>query len=141
MGEFFGTDGIRGLAGRYPLDAPTIERIGYLLAAELKGRLQRGPSIVVGGDTRESTTWIESAFARGAQAAGAEVCSAGVITTPGLAYLTRVLGADAGIVISASHNPYEDNGIKVFGPSGGKLDEATERAIEAKLRDGAATFP
>ena len=141
MGELFGTDGIRGVAGEFPLDVTTIERIGYVLAGELKARLDRGPYIVVGGDTRESTAWIESAFARGAQAAEAQVCSAGVITTPGLAYLARVLGADAGVVISASHNPYRDNGIKVFGPSGGKLDEATERAIEGKLRNGTGSFP
>lgn len=141
MGEFFGTDGIRGVAGQFPLDAPTIERIGYVLAAELKAKVEPGAYIVIGGDTRESTKWIESAFARGAQTAQVQVCSAGVITTPGLAYLTRALGAAAGVVISASHNPYADNGIKVIGPSGGKLDEATEQAIEAKLKDGDATFP
>ena len=134
MGEFFGTDGIRGVAGKFPLDQPTIERIGFSLCVHLKSRLNRAPQIVVGGDTRESGPWIETAIARGACAAGAKVLSAGVITTPGVAYLTRALNADAGVVVSASHNPYEDNGIKVFDASGRKMDDATEQAIERDLK-------
>lgn len=140
MGEFFGTDGIRGEAGKFPLDERTIERFGHSLAKELKVKLGRNAHIVIGGDTRESGTWIEQALARGACAAGARVQSAGVITTPGIAYLTRALGADSGVVVSASHNPYEDNGIKVFGPTGRKLDEATEYAIERDLKDDQTTF-
>jgi phosphoglucosamine mutase len=140
MGEFFGTDGIRGAAGKFPLDERTIERIGYSLAKELKIKLGRGAHIVIGGDTRESGAWIEQAIARGASAADAKIQSAGVITTPGVAYLTRTVGADAGVVISASHNPYEDNGIKVFGPTGRKLDEATEQAIERDLKMDATGF-
>jgi phosphoglucosamine mutase len=141
MGEFFGTDGIRGVAGKFPLDRATVERIGYSLATHLKDKLNKAPQIVVGGDTRESGEWIESAIARGACTAGAAVLSAGVITTPGVAYLTRALGADAGVVISASHNPYEDNGIKIFARSGRKVDDATEHAIERDLQAHASQFP
>jgi phosphoglucosamine mutase len=141
MGEFFGTDGIRGVAGQYPLDRPTIEGIGYSLAVELTKRLDRVPQIVIGRDTRESGEWIEDALARGASAARASARSAGVITTPGVAYLTRALNADAGVVISASHNSYEDNGIKVFSPSGQKLDDGAEQAIERDLKSGASIPP
>jgi phosphoglucosamine mutase len=141
MGEFFGTDGIRGVAGQFPLDAPTIERIGYSLAMELRARLDRSPLIIIGRDTRESGEWIEAAIARGLRTAQAEARSAGIITTPGVAYLTRALKGDAGVVISASHNPYQDNGIKVFAPSGQKLDDATEQAIERDLKADPASFP
>src|SRR5262245_61151252 len=133
MAELFGTDGIRGVAGQYPLDRPTIERIGYSLAIELTRRSGRAPRLVIGRDTRESGAWIEAALACGLQAARAGARFAGVITTPGVAYLTRALDADAGVVISASHNSYEDNGIKVFSPSGRKLDDEAERAIERSL--------
>ncbi|HEX2489985.1 MAG TPA: phosphoglucosamine mutase, partial [Blastocatellia bacterium] len=136
MGAFFGTDGIRGVAGQYPLDQPTIERIGYSLAVELTRRLDRYPRVVIGRDTRESGEWIEEAIARGVSAAQASARSAGVITTPGVAYLTRALDADAGVVISASHNSYEDNGIKIFSSSGQKLDDAAEEAIEQSLKSG-----
>src|SRR5262245_14514324 len=136
MGALFGTDGIRGVAGQYPLDQPTIERIGYSLAVELTRRLNRASRIVIGRDTRESGEWIEKALARGVSAAQAGARSAGVITTPGVAYLTRALNADAGVVISASHNSYEDNGIKIFSSSGQKLDDAAEEAIEQSLKSG-----
>lgn len=141
MGEFFGTDGIRGVAGQFPLDAKTIARIGYSLSRELAGKLNRAPSIIIGRDTRESGEWIEAAIARGMLAAGAEARSPGVITTPGVAYLTKTLGADAGVVISASHNPYRDNGVKVFAPSGQKLDDAMEQAIERDLKADDSFFP
>ncbi len=140
MGKFFGTDGIRGEAGQFPLDEPTIERIGYALAKELALRLKRPPQIVIGCDTRESGDWMEAAIARGAFTAGGNVRSAGVITTPGVAYLTRVLDADAGVVISASHNPYQDNGIKVFAPSGKKLDDEAEFAIERSIEADVTGF-
>lgn len=140
MGKFFGTDGIRGEAGQFPLDEPTIERIGYALAKVLAIRLKRPPQIIIGCDTRESGDWMESAIARGAFTAGGNVHSAGIITTPGVAYLTRTLDADAGIVISASHNPYQDNGIKVFAPSGKKLDDEAELAIERSIEADAAGF-
>jgi phosphoglucosamine mutase len=121
------------VAGQYPLDPPTIERIGYSLAIELTKRLDRAPQIVVGRDTRESGEWIEAALARGARFASAGSRFAGVITTPGVAYLTRALGADVGVVISASHNSFEDNGIKIFSTSGRKLDDEAEHAIEQSL--------
>lgn len=134
--KLFGTDGIRAHAGEFPLDPATVRTIGASLAEHLAensgGRI---PKIVVGRDTRESGTTIESALVEGATLGGAVVESAGVITTPGVAFLARSLPADAGVVISASHNPYHDNGIKIFAPSGRKLDDATERKIEADIAD------
>ena len=127
--RLFGTDGVRGEAGRFPLDAPTMETIGASLAV----RLGTAPLIVVGRDTRESGDWLERALIAGALSQGARCESAGVITTPGVAFLTRSLGAQAGVVISASHNPYQDNGVKIFAPSGRKLDDETERLIEADI--------
>jgi phosphoglucosamine mutase len=136
MKKLFGTDGMRGEAGRFPLDAQTIRTTGGSLARHLAEQVEggRAPRILVGRDTRESGDWIERAFTEGARAAGAACDSAGVITTPGVAFLTRTLPADAGVVVSASHNPYEDNGIKIFVPAGRKLDDATERLIEADIR-------
>jgi phosphoglucosamine mutase len=130
MKKLFGTDGMRGEAGRFPLDAATVEVVGSSLANHLRKKLDRAPLIVVGRDTRESGPWLEQALARGATAAGANLKSGGVITTPGVAYLARCLAADAGVVISASHNSFEDNGLKIFAPQGRKLDEETERLIE-----------
>jgi phosphoglucosamine mutase len=124
---------MRGEAGAFPLDAETLRTVGRSLALRLGERLGRAPRVVTGRDTRESGAWIERAFAEGARGAGARVEAAGVITTPGVAYLTRRLPADAGVVVSASHNPYRDNGIKIFAPDGRKLDDATERLIEADI--------
>jgi phosphoglucosamine mutase len=104
------------------------------LATRLAARKGAAPQIVVGRDTRESGVWIEAALISGAKEAGAEIESAGVITTPGIAFLTRNLPSDAGVVISASHNPFQDNGIKVFEPSGRKLDDAMERLIESDIQ-------
>lgn len=131
--RLFGTDGVRGAAGCFPLDAATVRIMGTSLAAHLKERTGRSPLIVVGRDTRESGPWLEQALIQGATEAGAECRSAGVITTPGVAFLARTLDASAGVVISASHNPYEDNGVKIFAPSGRKLDDETERLIEADI--------
>lgn len=131
--KLFGTDGMRGVSGRFPLDAATVRTTGRSLARHLRERTGRAPFIITGRDTRESGAWIEAAFDAGAREGGARCESAGVITTPGVAYLARTLAADAGVVISASHNPYEDNGIKIFSPTGRKLDDATERLIEADL--------
>jgi len=131
--RLFGTDGIRGEAGKFPLNARTVRVIGASLAEHLAERTGRRPSIVSGRDTRESGSWIENELIAGARDAGAEVHSAGIITTPGVAFLARTLPADAGVVISASHNPFQDNGIKVFDPSGRKLDEVTERRIEKDI--------
>lgn len=124
---------MRGEAGRFPLDAATARAAGRSLAKHLAAKNARAPRIVAGRDTRESGSWIEKAFFEGARSGGAVCESAGVITTPGVAFLARSLPADAGVVISASHNPYQDNGIKIFAPTGHKLDEATERLIEADI--------
>ena len=135
--RLFGTDGIRAKAGEFPLDSQTVRMIGASLARRLAERTGgRTPVIVTGRDTRESGLRIEAELTAGALASGAAVQSAGVITTPGVAYLARVLQADAGVVISASHNPFEDNGIKIFDPSGRKLDDATERQIESDIAGG-----
>lgn len=131
--KLFGTDGMRGEAGVFPLDAATVEIVGASLAKHLTSKLGRAPQILIGRDTRESGGWLEQALAVGAAKSGAQWRSAGVITTPGVAFLARTLPADAGIVISASHNAYSDNGIKIFAPSGRKLDEETERLIESDV--------
>ena len=131
--RLFGTDGIRGTAGLFPLDDTTVSIIGRSLVLNLSIELGRSPNIVIGRDTRESGEQIELALAAGAISGGATVQSAGVITTPGIAYITRATSFDAGIVISASHNPYQDNGIKVFSPSGRKLADELERKIEADV--------
>jgi phosphoglucosamine mutase len=137
--RLFGTDGVRGRAGDYPLDHPTVARLGAALVRamqpailEREGERGRRPlRFVVGRDTRESGTWIEEELARGAGSEGASVTSAGVIPTPAIAYVTPAMAFDAGIVISASHNPFEDNGIKVFSGKGEKFTEALEREVEA----------
>lgn len=131
--RLFGTDGIRGVAGEFPLDRKTVAIVGSSLVKNLERELGRTPRILIGRDTRESGPEIEHALAQGALAAGATVQSAGVITTPGVAYITRSTPFDAGVVISASHNPYQDNGIKVFSSSGQKLNDETERRIEADI--------
>jgi phosphoglucosamine mutase len=133
--RLFGTDGIRGKAGQYPLDDKTVALIGRLLAENLARQLGRSPTVIIGRDTRQSGSAIESALAGGLAGAGARVLSAGILTTPGVAYITRANGFDAGIVISASHNPYQDNGIKVFAPSGQKLQDKIERRIEEDLSE------
>ncbi len=136
MKELFGTDGIRGVAGEFPLDEPTVKVIGASLARQLRAELGRTPRFVIGRDTRESGSWIETAFHSGAASEGAVCESAAVITTPGVAYLTSKFDFDAGIVISASHNPYQDNGIKIFSPTGKKLGSDYERKIEADIYSG-----
>jgi phosphoglucosamine mutase len=129
MKKLFGTDGIRGIAGQSPLDAPTIYAIGLALAHHLGA----SPRVLLGMDTRESGTWIAATLTAGLCAGGADVESAGVITTPAIAFLTHTHGFSAGVVISASHNPWQDNGIKIFGPDGYKLPDSTELAIEDEI--------
>ncbi len=136
MNSLFGTDGIRGKADAFPLDSKTVSIIGRALAEFYAGDMNRAPRFIVGRDTRESGPRIESAFAAGAQNGGAECESAGVITTPGVAYITKAMGFDAGVVISASHNPYEDNGLKVFLPTGQKLPREVEELIEREIHEG-----
>jgi phosphoglucosamine mutase len=129
MKKLFGTDGIRAIAGQSPLDAPTIYAIGLALAHHLGA----SPRVLLGMDTRESGNWIAATLTAGLTAGGASVESAGVITTPAIAFLTHTHGFSAGVVISASHNPWADNGIKVFGPDGYKLPDSTELAIEDEI--------
>jgi phosphoglucosamine mutase len=132
--KLFGTDGIRGKAGVAPLEPATVARVGAALVRSLAdGVLPH--RFVIGRDTRESGEWIEEELARGLTGAGATVVSAGIVPTPAIAYLARTEGFDAGLVISASHNPYEDNGIKVFGGSGVKLTGALEASVERLVAD------
>lgn len=129
--SYFGTDGIRGIAGEPPLDPVTVYAVGMALGDDLASR--GATAIVVGQDTRESSPWIAETLAAGASHCGILATSAGVITTPAIAYLTRTGDFAAGVMISASHNPYRDNGIKIFGHSGYKLPDAEEAEIEARL--------
>lgn len=132
--KLFGTDGIRGKAGVAPLEPATVARVGEALVRSLMDGAAPH-RFVIGRDTRESGEWIEQELARGLTSGGATVVSAGVVPTPAIAYLARTEGFDAGLVISASHNPYEDNGIKVFGGSGVKLTEALEASVERLVAD------
>src|SRR5580765_3349650 len=132
--RLFGTDGVRGTAGRFPLDHVTVRRLGAALVRALPSGTAP-PRILVGRDTRESGPWIEAELAHGASGQGATVTSAGIVPTPAVAYLTRSSGYDLGIVISASHNPFEDNGIKVFSGRGEKFTEDVERHVEAIIAD------
>jgi phosphoglucosamine mutase len=129
----FGTDGIRGVAGTRPLDPPTVARVGAALVRAL--RLDRPARLLIGRDTRESGEWIEHELARGAASQGAVTTSIGVMPTPAVAYLTGTRDVDLGVVISASHNPFADNGIKVFSGRGEKFSEVTERQVEAIVAD------
>ena len=129
MGKIFGTDGIRGKAGEYPMTEEMAVRVGRAIALTFTGT--DGPSmIVVGRDTRLSGPMLEAALASGICSVGTDVCLAGVIPTPGISFLASSVLAGAGIVISASHNPYYDNGIKIFNGSGYKLSDAKEAEIE-----------
>jgi phosphoglucosamine mutase len=128
--RLFGTDGVRGTAGEYPLDHETVARLGAALVRAMRHRGGSVPRFLVGRDTRESGEWIEQELAKGACSEGAHVVSAGVIPTPAIAYVTRSMEYDAGLVISASHNPFQDNGIKVFSGTGEKFTESLEREVE-----------
>ena len=130
--RYFGTDGIRGRVGEGPISADFVLKLGWALGRVLARDVER-PSVVIGKDTRISGYMFEAALEAGLVAAGADVHMSGPMPTPGVAFLTRSLRADAGIVISASHNPHYDNGIKFFNAHGEKLDDATEFAIEAML--------
>jgi phosphoglucosamine mutase len=137
MRKLFGTDGIRAVAGEAPLDKRTIYAIGLALAS----RLGNNPRIIMGMDTRESGPWIASTLAAGLRAAGAEVASAGIITTPAIAFLAHQHHFSAGVVISASHNPWRDNGIKIFGGDGYKLPDKVEIDIEHEIAHVLTTNP
>ncbi|OOV13471.1 phosphoglucosamine mutase [Deinococcus sp. LM3] len=137
--KYFGTDGVRAVAGAFPLTASWVMQLGAAAGEVLKQQNPRA-SVVIGKDTRQSGDMLEAALAAGLTSRGVNVIHVGVLPTPGVSYLTRHLNADAGVVISASHNPYEDNGIKFFGADGQKLRDATELEIEAAI-DGVDTLP
>jgi len=130
--QLFGTDGIRGVAGEFPLTKQSTYLIGRALGHDLVRNIPRAQA-VIGQDTRESSRWIADRVAEGLAAVGVDVHSAGVITTPGVAYLARSRKMAAGVVISASHNPWTDNGIKVFSGDGFKLTDDRELAIEKEI--------
>lgn len=132
MRKLFGTDGIRGVAGEYPLDERTTYAIGQALGRHLL-KSHADAQVVIGQDTRQSSEWIANSLARGLLSRGVSVESAGVITTPGIAFLARTRGFAAGVVVSASHNPWRDNGIKVFGHDGYKLPDEVELEIEHEI--------
>jgi len=140
----FGTDGIRGVAGEYPLDPKTASAVGIALGKWVL-RSKQEPRVVIGMDTRESGPWIASEVAGGLKSQGVSVNFAGITTTPGVAYLAKTGPYAAGVMISASHNPYRDNGIKLIGHSGYKLPDQQEEILETEifelLRDSAAPSP
>ena len=135
MSELFGTDGVRGVAGEYPLDFPTVYKLGKAVVRSGKR------SIVIGRDTRASGLWIEKALQQAILSQGGEVTLADVMTTPGVAILSRNVPFDTGIVVSASHNPYQDNGIKMFSSNGIKLSDEEERWIEQAVAGDADPDP
>lgn len=130
--KLFGTDGIRGVAGEYPLDPATVYAVGLALGHSLKKNTVRA-RVLLGRDTRESSPWIAATLAEALRQTGAKAESAGVVPTPAIAYLARARGFQAGVVISASHNPWHDNGIKLFGGDGFKLPDAVELAMEDEI--------
>ncbi len=136
--KLFGTDGVRGVANFEPITSETALRLGRALAYVFKNNKARHRRILIGKDTRLSGYMLETALASGVCSMGADVWLVGPFPTPGIAFLTRSMRADAGVVISASHNPYADNGIKFFSREGFKLDDATEARIEELVLDDAA---
>ena len=130
--KLFGTDGIRAVAGEKPLDPTTIYATGLALGHSLRAKAAE-PRVILGRDTRQSGPWIAATLAAGLRESGARVESAGVITTPAIAFLARTRGFQAGVVLSASHNPWQDNGIKIFGGDGFKLPDAVELAMEEEI--------
>ncbi|WP_018864967.1 MULTISPECIES: phosphoglucosamine mutase [Thioalkalivibrio] len=135
MGRYFGTDGIRGRTGDWPMTPEFALRLGYAVGEVLGARCQRQGPVLVGKDTRVSGYMFESALQAGLSAAGLDVALLGPMPTPAVAYLTRTFRATAGVVISASHNPFHDNGFKFFTPEGDKLADEVEEAIEARLEE------
>src|SRR5664279_977011 len=135
--KYFGTDGIRGRVGEPPITPELVMHLGYaagrVLAAESATHPGETPAVLIGKDTRISGYLLEAALEAGLSAAGVDVYLSGPLPTPAVAYLTRALRLSAGIVISASHNPYDDNGIKFFSGAGAKLPDKVEAAIETEL--------
>ena len=146
MGSLFGTDGVRGKAGQPPLDVATIRRLGAALVRAFRDDVaqRREPAVIrflSGRDTRESGAWIERELAFGIQSQGGTLTGAGIIPTPAIAYLTPRTGYTVGVVISASHNPFEDNGIKVFSGAGEKFTESLEEKVESVVADSSWQVP
>jgi len=144
--QYFGTDGVRGKVGELPITPELVMHLGYAAGKVLAGADRRPagsepPAVLIGKDTRISGYMLESALQAGLSAAGVDIYLSGPMPTPAIAYLTRALRLSAGIVISASHNPFEDNGIKFFSAAGDKLPDATEQEIEARLADAIVTAP
>ena len=142
--QLFGTDGIRGIPGQYPLDNNTLGRLGIALGEYLlsqKGGSTSAPLVLIGRDTRESGPHIAACIAQGLRAAGVDAVSVGVLTTPGVAWLVGREGFSAGVVISASHNPYHDNGVKLISSSGMKFPDATEALLESVILSPNGAFP
>ncbi len=133
----FGTDGIRAPFGEPPLDRGSVAALGYHFASRLSEEESATPRVILGGDTRFSTPELGRWLAEGLLQGGAELLYAGVLPTPGISFLVKDLGASAGIAVSASHNPYRDNGIKLFDSEGFKCDPATEHDLEERLALGA----
>src|SRR5579863_7529901 len=136
--KLFGTDGVRGVANEEPITSETALKLGRALAYVFRSSAGRHRRILIGKDTRLSGYMLETAMASGICSMGADVWLVGPMPTPGIAFLTRSMRADAGVVISASHNPFADNGIKFFSREGFKLDDATEARIEQLVFDDAA---
>ena len=135
MKRLFGTDGIRGVAGEHPLDPATARRFGAALAEVLRSGGSGSCRVVLGRDTRESGPWLRAAVANGLLSRGAIAVDAGLIPTPGLSRILPAGRFDAGVMISASHNPYQDNGLKAFGSDGAKLSDELESRIETLILD------
>src|SRR5258708_30429781 len=128
--KLLGTDGIRGVAGKYPLDRKTVYAIGRALGDHLPDGPKR---VIIGQDTRESSAWIADVLAAGLGDSGVKVESAGIVPTPAVAYLAHTQNFSAGVVISGSHNPWQDNGIKVFGGDGYTLADENDLEIESEV--------
>src|SRR6187455_10235 len=145
MARLFGTDGIRGKAGKPPLDVAIIRRLGAALVRALRqdapAASQSGVRFLAGCDTREAGGWIERELAFGIASQGGTLISAGIVPTPAVAYLTPRMEFTAGVVISASHNPFEDNGIKVFSGAGEKFTETLEHHVESIIADTSWSVP
>ena len=136
MGRMFGTDGVRGIANIHPMTAEMALEIGRATAYVCKKHAKQRHTIVIGKDTRVSGYMLESALTAGICSMGVDVLLLGPMSTPGIAFITRSMRADAGMVISASHNPYQDNGIKIFSRNGFKLPDAEEDEIEDLITSG-----
>src|SRR3989338_4570767 len=125
--KYFGTDGVRGCVGGDTINPQTMTQLGWAIGSVLMTDAESTPTVLIGRDTRESGLVLQTALQTGLASAGGSVSFFGVLSTPAVAYLTEALSADAGVVISASHNPYHDNGVKIIGKNGAKFSDAWER--------------